>query len=108
MSNQKNIRWNVLFSFVALVAVLGLSLPATADMNIGNCKFYGDKPSREVSIGGMRVMHNGTGRVTRTVGKKRFFETKGGSIWVIFSKRSEMQEYVFLGGSVQTCTSYMR
>ena len=108
MAYRLNIRLNALLGAAVLVAVLGLSLPATADMTIGNCKFYGDKPSREISIGGMRVMHNGTGRVTRTVGKKRFFETKGGNIWVIFSKRSQMEEYVFLGGSVQTCTAYMR
>ena len=88
------------FSCLTMVA---LSSPSYADSSIGRCFFYGDRPSSGTSIGGMQVYHNGSGRITGSRGSQQIYKVDGGDIWVIYSKQSQKERYVFLGGSLQTC-----
>ena len=91
------------FSIFAFLGCLTWSPLSYADSTIGRCQFFGDRPSSGSSIGGMKVYHNGTGRITGSRGRQQIYRVDGGDVWVIYSKQSQKERYVFLGGSVQTC-----
>ena len=86
----------------ALMLVVTSSL-AHADVSMGRCKFFGNQPSSGTSIGGMKVYHNGTLRLTGSRGAQKIYKVDGGEVWVIYSEHAQKEQYVFLGGSVQAC-----
>ena len=95
--------------FVAALCVGSLTSTAShADTNIGNCRFIGDRPSHQTSIGTMNVYHNGTLRLTGSRGNQNIYEVNGGTIWVIYADHAQKEKYVFLGGSIQTCDDNIR
>ena len=96
-------RLALLLTLSSCLSLVALSSPSFADTSIGRCFFYGNMPSSGTSIGGMKVYHNGTGRITGSRGSQQIYKVDGGDIWVIYSQQSQKERYVFLGGSLQTC-----
>ncbi len=59
------------------------SLSSQSKMTIGRCTFEGKQPKTIVSIGGVKIYHNGTMKCTGTSGGVNVW-TGNGDVWVIF------------------------
>lgn len=90
---------------IALCALFGGM--ATADMTIGRCSFYGERPPRSMSIGNTIVYYHEMSSSSISRGGVEFKQCTG-NVWVIYRSAADAKRLQFqtTNGSVQTCNDF--
>ena len=74
--------------------------------SVGRCSFDGNIPSSNTSYGTVRVLHNGTVKITGSSGIKRVW-TGTGNVYVIFGRPEDVGKHEFrVTGDVETCNAF--
>ena len=79
----------------------------TADMMIGRCSFYGERPPCSMSLGNTIVYYHEMSSSSISRGGVEYKQCIG-DVWVIYRSSSDAKRLQFqtTNGSVQTCYDY--
>lgn len=94
-----------LFSILVLNFLFGgISM---ADMSIGRCSFYGERPPRSMSFGTTIVYYHDMSSSSVMRGQTEYKQCRG-DVWVIYKSASDVKRIQFQtsDGSVQTCYDF--
>ena len=86
------------------VLFIGMSI---ADMSIGRCTFYGEKPPRSMSFGTTLVYYHQMSSSSMMRGQMEYRQCRG-DVWDIYRSADDAKRLRFqtTDGSVQICNDY--
>jgi hypothetical protein len=90
--------------FVLNILFLGICV---ADMSIGRCSFYGERPPHSMSFGNTIVYYHEMSSSSISRGGVEYKQCTG-NVWVIYRSALDTKRLQFqtTNGSVQTCYDY--
>ena len=70
----------------------------------GVCSFKMSRPSRSILSGGITVYHNGSVKITGTIGVKKVWSGNG-DVCVVYTQKRDIGKHIFkVSGEVEECT----